>query len=218
MGSDDFSTALSSSQGDHGNHGGKQLETLAVLNVSALPTTPSYNKAISYLDPPSLSDHARVCSHTLLFVIPNLFYSRRKISLTKLAAGALEGFATVRSVVDSVRGALNCPLTFLCCFLCLLFCFFGRFALCRMISMMSKHNIELALLTSCHPHTGLKLSKKPTSSKRLGYSHNPGGMVKTVRTNRINRKIAMAKNAATNPSMPMLKYQTPILSFNGHNG
>ena len=50
------------------------------------------------------------------------------------------------------------------------------------------------MLTSCHPHTGLNESKKPTSSNRFGYSHRPGGCVNTVTQNNISRTIAIAKN------------------------
>ena len=73
-------------------------------------------------------------------------------------------------------------------------------------------------LTSCHPQTGLKLSKKPTSSNRFGYSHSPGGTVKTVTQNSIRRKIAIAKNKPISPRKAMLRYQTPILNFTGHSG
>ncbi len=73
-------------------------------------------------------------------------------------------------------------------------------------------------LTSCHPHTGRKLSKNPTSSNRFGYSHNPGGTVNTVAQNRMSLKMAMAKNSPISPSPPMLRYHTPIRSFTGQSG
>ena len=72
--------------------------------------------------------------------------------------------------------------------------------------------------TSCHPQTGLKLSKKPTSSNRFGYSHNPGGTVKTVARNSKSLKMAMRKNSPISPNIPILKYHTPILSLIGHSG
>jgi len=77
---------------------------------------------------------------------------------------------------------------------------------------------EDLLHTSCHPQTGRKLSKKPTSSNRFGYSHSPGGTVKTVAQNKINLKIAITKNNPIRPSRPMLRYQTPILNVTGHSG
>lgn len=72
--------------------------------------------------------------------------------------------------------------------------------------------------TSCHPQSGLKLSKKPTSSNRLGYSHNPGGTTNIVIANSINRTIAMAKNNPIRPNIPILRYQTPRRIFIGHRG
>src|SRR3954467_11135087 len=59
--------------------------------------------------------------------------------------------------------------------------------------------------TCCHPHTGLKLSKNPTSSNKLGYNHNPGGTTNMVIPNRINLNIAMTKNSPISPSRPILK-------------
>ena len=72
--------------------------------------------------------------------------------------------------------------------------------------------------TSCHPQTGRKLSQNPTSSKRFGYSHKPGGAAKTVTQNSSSRKIAMAKNSAIRPSIPMLRYHTPMRNLIGHSG
>ena len=72
--------------------------------------------------------------------------------------------------------------------------------------------------TSCQPQTGLKLSKNPTSSNKLGYSHNPGGTANIVIANRISLKIDMAKNNPIRPSMPILRYQTPSLIFIGQRG
>lgn len=72
--------------------------------------------------------------------------------------------------------------------------------------------------TSCHAHVGLNESKKPTSSKRLGYSHRPGGVANIVTMKRIRRTIAMAKNKPIKPSIPMLRYHTPWRRKSGHSG
>lgn len=72
--------------------------------------------------------------------------------------------------------------------------------------------------TSCQPHRGLKLSKNPTSSNRLGKSQRPGATVKTVMQKRIKRKIAMAKKRPNSPIMPTLRYHTPWRMIIGHNG
>lgn len=72
--------------------------------------------------------------------------------------------------------------------------------------------------TSCHPQSGLNESKNPTSSNRLGYNHNPGGVTNMVIPNKIRRKIDMAKNKPIRPSIPMERYQTPSLIFIGQRG
>ena len=73
-------------------------------------------------------------------------------------------------------------------------------------------------LFSCQPQAGLKLSKKPTSSNRLGNNHRPGGTANKVTTKRINRKIDMAKNNPSNPSAPTDRYHTPCLMNSGQSG
>jgi hypothetical protein len=72
--------------------------------------------------------------------------------------------------------------------------------------------------TSCHPQPGRKLSKKPTSSNKFGYSQSPGGTVKTVTQKRMRRKIAMTKNSPIRPSMAILRYHTPMRNVTGQSG
>lgn len=108
-----------------------------------------------------------------------------------------------------------------CCFCCWC-CLFGFTLLLGLekllLVMCIENKWERRCLTSCHPQRGLKLSKNPTSSNRLGNSQSPGGTVKTVTQNRTRRTRAMAKNSPSRPISPTLRYQTPRLSINGQSG
>ena len=89
----------------------------------------------------------------------------------------------------------------------------------EILNMIRKKEVKKEYdLTSCHPHTGRKLSKNPTSSNRFGYNHKPGGTVKTVAQNNMRRNIAMAKNNPIKPNIPMLRYQTPMRNLTGQSG
>ena len=102
------------------------------------------------------------------------------------------------------------------CFVDFFFPFF--FSYFQVLALPLQQSFPKKGLASCHPQTGLKLSKKPTSSNRFGYNHNPGGTANIVTANRISLKMAMAKNKPIRPSMPILRYQTPSLIFIGQRG
>jgi hypothetical protein len=99
-----------------------------------------------------------------------------------------------------------------------LFDFFLPFFFSYMNKSVWHQAYILGRLTSCQPQTGLKLSKNPTSSNRLGYSHKPGGTANIVMQKRISLKIAITKNNPIKPSNPILRYQTPSRSFIGQSG
>ena len=127
----------------------------------------------------------------------------------------------VRVFVDLKSLWILCSFRFSLCFSC----FSLSFALPFLVLYCLSNNVSNqpqnrgdTMQTSCHPHNGRNESKKPTSSNKFGYSQNPGGIEKTVITNSNKRKRAMAKNNPNNPSIPMLKYQTPNRSFKGQRG
>src|SRR5436190_1887093 len=72
--------------------------------------------------------------------------------------------------------------------------------------------------TFCHPHNGTKLSKKPTSSNKLGNNHIPGGNANIVIIKSISLTTAITAIPATRHSNAIDKYHTAVRKMGGQRG